>query len=191
MEGFRGTDEAERLVERMPWMTVVERTALRVSEALKMLGVVHASIGEFVLPFYRVPHPSKELVFAVKLSEEGLNDLAEKLGEHGFRRRARGRGEISITDLELNNPVRVLDEPWPLKWDDEAERRIWGRKGVKVLSAEDYAVALLVRGGMRPRELAAKLIYAWVGELDEEYLRRRAEEYGVLGEVEELLRELR
>ena len=175
-------DALAYLGRESPWLRPLE-PLLRVSKLLELNGLIHVLIGVRALPFYGVPHMWGEIVFAVK----GLERFRED-SEKGVKVLSRKGERVRVLDLVENLVVELVAEPTPLRWSKELEEHIVKRRGVKVLSVEDYAVWLILRvGGVLGLELSAKVLYANLGKFDEDYLRRRAEEYGVLESVEEIL----
>jgi len=183
-----GGDAVEYLRARSPWRNPLEPAVLRVSQLLKELGVIHVLCGPRALPLYGVPHLWGGILFAVR----GLKEIAERVSSGGFLRVPGRGGGVKLLDRVENVFVELLPEPRPLQWSDELVGRIIERHGIRALGVEDYAVAMLLSEGRAlGEELAAKVLYANLKDVDEKYLLRRAEEHGVLGEVGELLRALR
>ena len=175
-------DALAYLGRESPWLRPLE-PLLRVSKLLELNRLTHVLIGVRALPFYGVPHMWGEIVFAVKELERFRED-----SEKGVKVLSRKGERVRVLDLVENLVVELVAEPTPLRWSKELEDHIIERGGVKVLSVEDYAVWLMLRvGGVLGLELSAKVLYANLGKFDEDYLRRRAEEYGVLESVEEIL----
>lgn len=177
-----GGDALAYLRRESPWLRPLE-PLLRVSKLLDEGGLTYVLIGVRALPFYGVPHMWGEIVFAVK----ELGKLRED-SERGFKIISREDKRVRVFDYLENLVVELIDEPTPLKWGKGLEERIVEREGVKVLSVEDYVVWLMLRiRGALGWELSAKVLYANLDRLDRGYLRRRADEYGVLESVEEIL----
>lgn len=185
MGGIRGVDSIEFLRRTSPWFDPLEPSIRRTSESLHRLGIFHVLHGLRALPLYNVPHISREIRFAVKAEEGGLD---VKLREVGFKKLLENRDSLKILDLQNNRVIELLYGPRPLDWDDEVVERAREKMGIRILSVEDYVVSLIaeVQSTMR-LELAAKVIYSNIDDIDREYLRMRAARFSVDGVVRELL----
>lgn len=190
IDSIKEKDVIEFLERTSPWFRFFEPALLRASESLKRLNLFHVLYGLRPLPIYGVPYISREIVFAVKL--ENSNMVSEGFEGHGFRKIPSSRGTLSFLDLQTNRRVELLSAPEPLEWDDELVRRSFERRGLRVLSAEDYVLSLIGREVNTMRlELAAKTLYANLDSLDLSYLEDRASRLSVKETLEKLLEGLK
>lgn len=184
VDRLREMDAVEFLKKTSPWFDPIEPTIRRASEALRGIGVFHTLHGLRALPLYGVPYISREIEFAVKVEGGGLES---KLGEMGFRKLSGSRDILTLLDLQNNRVLKLSYEPRPLNWDEELVKRTRDKMGIRVLSTEDYVVSLIAgtRTTMR-LELAAKVIYSNISEVDRGYLRERAAKFSVDDVIQDL-----
>lgn len=185
MSKLRGGDAVEFLRKTSPWFDPLEPTIRRISEILRETGVLYVLHGFRALPLYGVPYISKEIGFAVKSEGGGLES---RLRERGFQKLSGSLEESTFLDLQNNKVFKFLSKPRPLEWDDELVKRIREREGIRILSTEDYIVSLVAAKPSTMRlELAAKVIYSNMDELDRGYLEEKAAKLSVDGVIKNLI----
>lgn len=177
VDSIRGEDVVKFLRRTSPWFDPIERAIRRTSESLHIIGAFYVLYGLRALPLYGVPYISREIEFAVKVEEGGLES---KLMEMGFRKLSGGSEGLMLLDLQNNRVIRLLYRPRPLEWDEEIIKRAREKMGLKILSVEDYVISLIAGAQSTMRlELAAKVIYSNIGEVDRRYLEERAARFSV------------
>ncbi len=191
VDSVKGVDVVRLVEGASPWFRLLDPPMLRLSRALAELGVFHVLYGFRPLPFYGVPYIGRDRVFAARSDSADLRKVFEELSRLGFRVLSRSDEGFRLLDLERYVVIDLVSRPGSLSWDERMIERCLERSGVKVLSAEDYAVSLLSRGaGVMALELAGKVIYANLDRLDRGYLMARASqasvEEAVRGIVEKL-----
>lgn len=187
IESVRGVDVVGFLEERSPWFRFAEPAVARASAALEEAESFHVLFGFRPLPLYGVPYISRDLVFAARIGEDH-GKIAEAFAARGFEPAPSSGRILRFIDLQSNRVVEVLPRPGPLDWDEELVERSFEGRGLRVLSAEDYAVALLSEKVDTMRlELAAKVFYANWDKLDRGYLVKRASDNSVKKTIDDLL----
>ena len=185
MSKLGGVDAVDFLRKTSPWFNPLEPAIRRVSESLREIGIFHVLYGFRALPLYGVPYISRDIEFAVKPEEA---DLESRLEDMGFRKLSRSSGNLTLLDLQNNRVLKLLYKPKPLEWDEELLKRAREKRGIRILSTEDYVVSLIAetRSTMR-LELAAKVIYSNMDELDRGYLEKRAADLSVDEVIQDLI----
>ncbi|MCX8187760.1 MAG: hypothetical protein N3F65_04025 [Nitrososphaeria archaeon] len=177
VDGLRGRDAVEFLKKTSPWFDPIEPAVRRVSEGLRRIEAFYVLHGLRALPLYGVPYISREIEFAVKFDEGGFES---RLVEMGFRKLSVGPEMLTLLDLQSNRVVRLSYRPGALEWDEEFVERAREKMDTRILSAEDYAVSLIARRQSTMRlELAAKVIYSNMDQVDRGYLEKRAAKFSV------------
>lgn len=173
MDRLKNVDIVKYIQETSPWFNVLESTILRAVRILDEKGIFYVLYGLRPLPLYGVPYISKEINFAIKV--DGEEGFVEQLQREGFRKVAKFKDELEFLDLQRNRRVVFTYSPKPLEWDDELIKRAIKKMDVRILSVEDFAASLLSkRESVMMAELAAKVIYANMDEIDLDYLKMRA-----------------
>lgn len=174
-------------------------TLLRVGQALETLGIPYCVGGSLASSFYGIPRATNDVDLIVALRDEQIAPLVAALGDafmidpqaagvaiaHG-----RSFNIIAYETLDKVDFFVAADQPWPRQ---QLQRRQAvtlpnnpGAARIYFASAEDVILAKLVwyrQGGETSerqwRDLVSVLTIQ-AGELDRPYLRRWAEELGVL-----------
>jgi len=190
MDGLRGVDAVAYLREKSPWFLLIEPAISRAAGLLEGSGIFYVLRGLRPLPLYGVPYPSRDLVFAVRVDD--VRRFEEGLRGNYLHPLSRLPDRSEFLDAQNNRRITFEYSPRPFKWDEEVVRRSVIRMGVRILSAEDYAAALLSRrDSVMMMELAAKVIYANMDVMDLEYLKSRASQAGAGDLIEAILEGLR
>ncbi len=191
LDSVKNMDVVEFLEKRSPWFRFLEPAIQRAVKVLEELNIFHVLYGLRPLPLYGVPYISRDITFAVRLKDQ-LDDVLERFSVYGFRRIPGPHNQLSLLDLQSNRRIDLLFAPKPLEWDEELIERCLKRRGLRILSAEDYALALIaVKADMMRLELAAKVLYANSDKLDLEYLETRASRLSLRELPKKLLENLR
>ncbi len=174
IDSVKNVDVVKFLEDSSPWFRLLDRSIQRAAQGLREAGILYVLYGLRPLPLYGVPYIARDRVFAVK-ADDGLDKVVGALSSRGFKRVIGPRGGLSLLDLQNNNVVTLLDSPKPLEWDDELIGRCVEKMELRILSPEDYALSLIAGESSTMRmELAAKVIYANMDEVDKGYLEGKA-----------------
>jgi len=190
MDRLKNVDAVKYLQENSPWFDLLEPAILRAAKLLDEGNVFYVLYGLRPLPLYGVPYVYREITFAVKVDDR--RRFEEELRERGFRMLSKSMDESEFLDVQNNRRIVFAYSPKPLKWDEEIVKRSLKKMNVRILSAEDFAAALLSkRDSVMMAELAAKVIYVNMDEIDLEYLRSRASALNAEDRLEAILNGLK
>lgn len=189
VDSYKNVDILSYVDEMMPWMKPIKYTIIRASKMLEEFNLTYALISDYSVNFYGIPYWSRDIQFAVRgISSQELTTILTK---SYFEKLFEKTGCLTVLDHQINNFLMVCNEPEPLKWNDEMVERISKTIiNVRILAPEDYVILLLKRGSLREIDLAAKILYKNLENIDRGYLYRRARLYHLEKELHELIEKL-
>ncbi|MEM3643598.1 MAG: hypothetical protein QW120_01470 [Nitrososphaerota archaeon] len=189
VDSYRNIDILSYVDEMMPWMRPIQHTIIRVSKLLEESNITYALISDYTVNFYGIPYWSRDIRFAVR--RISFQELTAILTESHFEKLLEETNCLTILDSQMNNFLVFSSEPEPLRWDDEMVKRLSKTIiNTRILALEDYIIILLKRGGLREIDLALKILYKNLENIDRGYLYLRARSINVEEELRELMDKL-
>ncbi|MEX2142680.1 MAG: nucleotidyl transferase AbiEii/AbiGii toxin family protein [Pirellulales bacterium] len=185
-------------------MKEIAETLYDFVQALETLNLPYAIMGGFAVRVYGIPRSTQDVDIIVLCSDETLQSLFREIEDRGYAvdEVYRRGGKDSVAGMPLVKCKRYIGG-YPIDVDiflceSLFQHSLLNRRRRDVAEDHEYWLVspehllLLKLIASRPRDyLDAKDVLFTQGQLDEEYLRHWAKELGVLGKLEQVLKESR
>lgn len=169
---------------------------------LEQRNLNYAIVGGMAVRFYGIPRPTYDIDLQISLSQGQLSELFQELIARGYEipepylkgwlDRVGGMPVVKLKQYieghSIDVDLFVAERPFQKELLRRRRREIAEGRGTWLVSPEDLVLLKLIANRPRDQSDISSILFT-MGQLDETYLRRWAEELKVTNQLEEVLRD--